>query len=71
MTKKELVKAIANIPDDAEVLFGNKEEQFIGSFADKVIYDGYNNKVLVTNKYCDPIPNEYGETIYEDKIEED
>ena len=71
MTKKDLVKAIANIPDDAEVLFGNKEEQFIGNFADKVIYDGYNNKVLVTNKYCDPIPNEYGEAIYEDIVEED
>ena len=71
MTKKDLVKAIANIPDDAEVLFGNKEEQFIGNFADKVIYDEYDNKVLVTNKYCDPIPNKYGEAIYEDIVEED
>ena len=33
MTKKELIAALANVNDDAVVLFGTKEIQFFGAFA--------------------------------------
>ena len=71
MRKIDLIKAIANLPDDATILFGNDDEQFIGSFADKIIYDEYNNKILITNRFCDSVPNEYGEVIFEDETEEE
>ena len=71
MKKSDLLKSIANLPDDAIILFGNDKEQFVGSFADKLIYDEYNNKILITNSFCDSVPNKYGEVIYEDEIEEE
>ena len=43
----------------------------LGNFADKLIYDEYDNKILITNSFCDSVPNEYGEVIYEDEIEEE
>lgn len=71
MKKIDLIKAIANLPDDATILFGNDGEQFFGSFADKIIYDEYDNKILITNQFCDSVPNEYGEVIFEDETEEE
>ena len=71
MKKSDLLKSIANLPDDAVILFGNYEVHVVGSFADKLIYDEYNNEILVTNRFCNPMPNEYGEVIYEDEIEEE
>ena len=71
MKKIYLINAIANLPDDATILFGNEHEQFSGNFADKIIYDEYDNKILITNRFCDSVPNKYGEVIFEDETEEE
>ncbi len=46
MTKKELIAALANVNDDAVVLFGTKEIQFFGAFATQV----YINWACATKK---------------------
>ena len=45
MTKKELIAALANVNDDAVVLFGTKESQFFGAFATQI-------QPLFTVSYC-------------------
>ena len=70
MRKIDLIKAIDNLPDDATILFGNDKEWFFGNFADTIIYDEYDNKILVTNKVCDLKPKD-GKVIFEDEIEQD
>ena len=71
MRKIDLINAIAKLPDDAIILFGNDKEQFIGNFADKIIYDEYDDKILITNRFCDSVPNKYGKVIFEDETEEE
>lgn len=68
MTKKELIAALANINDDAVILFGNTELQFFGSFATKVYINSGddNNKVLITNSHVDKTAPEYCELLHED-----
>ena len=46
MTKKELIAALANVNDDAVVLFGTKEIQFFGAFATQV-YINLNSATLL------------------------
>lgn len=50
MTKKELIAALANVNDDAVVLFGTKEIQFFGAFATQVYINWDSNEVLIANK---------------------
>lgn len=71
MKKIDLINAIAKLPDDATILFGNEHEQFFGNFADKIIYDEYNDEILITNMFCDSVPNGYGKVIFEDETEEE
>ena len=47
MTKKELIAALANVNDDAVVLFGTKEIQFFGAFATQVYINWDSNEVLI------------------------
>lgn len=53
MTKKELIAALANVNDDAVVLFGTKEIQFFGAFATQVYINWDSNEVLIANKHTD------------------
>ena len=46
MTKKELIAALANVNDDAVVLFGTKEIQFFGAFATQVYINWDSNEVF-------------------------
>lgn len=71
MEKIDLLETIANLPDDATILFGDYSKNFIGGFADLIIYDKFNNHILITNKLCDSVPNEYGKVIFEDETEEE
>ena len=49
MTKKDLIAALANVNDDAVVLFGTKEIQFFGAFATQIYTNG--DEVLITNQH--------------------
>ena len=49
MTKKELIAALANVNDDAVVLFGTKEIQFFGAFATQVYINWDSNAVSYTH----------------------
>lgn len=66
MTKKELIAALANVNDDAIILFGMKESQFFGGFATQVYSNG--DEVLITNKHTDAKAPAYCELLHEDEI---
>lgn len=68
MTKKELIAALANVNDDAVVLFGTKEIQFFfGAFATQVYINWDSNEVLIANKHTDATTPVYCELLHEDK----
>ena len=67
MTKKELIAALANVNDDAVVLFGTKEIQFFGAFAPQVYINWDSNEVLIANKHTDATTPVYCELLHEDK----
>lgn len=67
MNKKELIAALANVNDDAEILFGMKEEQYFGAFATQVYLDWDGEKVLITNEHTDATTPVYCELLHEDK----
>lgn len=64
MTKKELIAALANVNDDAVVLFGTKESQFFGAFATQIYTNG--NEVLITNQHTDATTPICCELLHED-----
>lgn len=66
MTKKELIAALANVNDDAVILFGMKESMFFGGFATQVYSNG--DEVLITNKHTDAKVPAYCELLHEDEI---
>lgn len=68
MTKKELIAALANVNDDAVIMFGNKEPQYFGSFATQVYVNSGsdNDRVLITNSHVDKTTPEYCELLHED-----
>ena len=55
MTKKELMATLANVDDNAEILFGTEKIGMFGSFAKRVYYceDGNGKSVLITNEHVD------------------
>ena len=67
MTKKELIAALANVNDDAVVLFGTKEIQFFGAFTTQVYINWDSNEVLIANKHTDATTPVYCELLHEDK----
>lgn len=65
MTKKELIAALANVNDDAVILFGMKESLFFGGFATRIYTNG--DEVLITNKHTDPTTPAHCELLHEDE----
>ena len=68
MTKKELIATLANIDDNAEILFGTDKLGMFGAFATRVYYceDGDGKSVLITNEHVDNNMPANCELIHED-----
>lgn len=70
MTKKELIAALANVNDDAVILFGNAEPQFFGSFATQIYIKSGSDEVLITNWHTNKTTPKYCELLHEDEDED-
>ena len=55
MKKSELIKALANVSDDTEILFGSPKEESLGSISSK-IYKHWDGTIIITNEFTDPKP---------------
>ena len=56
MTKKELIAALANVNDDAVVLFGTKEIQFFGDVYKRQLVFKWNESEIKTVDVLSVIP---------------
>lgn len=66
MTKRELIEALKDVSDNAEVIIGAYGfPQSTGNYTDQIYYDEYERgRVIITNRFMDKVADDF-RLIYE------